>query len=76
MPRRFECIRARPDLRLAGTYTRAETLKSPGFPKLKLQLKEVFDFPLMPDEKAALAVREGPSPAYATKRPRRGTKFT
>jgi Uma2 family endonuclease len=48
--------------RLAGTYTRAETLKSPGFPKLKLQLKNVFDFPLEPGEKAGMVVRETPPP--------------
>jgi Uma2 family endonuclease len=48
--------------RLAGTYARAETLKSPRFPKLKLQLKNVFDFPLEPGEKAGMAVRETPPP--------------
>jgi len=56
--------------RLAGTYARAETLKSPGFPKLKLKLKDVFDFPLEPGEKAAIAVRETPPP-YRTKRAKR-----
>ena len=60
--------------RLAGTYTRDDTLKSPGFPKLKLNLEDVFDFPLEPDEKAAMAVRESPPSAYRTKRPRRGAK--
>ena len=54
--------------RLIATYTPPETLKSPGFPKLKLKLKDVFDFPLEPDEKAAMTVRERPAPAYGKKR--------
>jgi len=57
--------------RLAATYVPPDTLKSPGFPKLKLKLKDVFDFPLEPAEKAAMAVREGPAPAYGAKRKRR-----
>ena len=60
--------------RLAGSYMRADTLKSPGFPKLRVKLEDVFDFPLDPDEKAAMAVREGPAPAYGTKQKRRGAK--
>lgn len=64
--------------RLAGTYTRADTLNSPGFPKLRLRLKDVFDFPLETGEKAAMAVRETP-PSYgaqSAKRARRGGKGT
>ena len=56
-----------PGYRLIATHTPPDTLKSPGFPKLKLKLKDVFDFPLEPDEKAAMAVREGPRSAYGTK---------
>ena len=59
--------------RLVAAYTPPDTLKSPGFPKLKLKLKDVFDFPLEPDEKAAMAVRETP-PLYRAKRTRRGAK--
>ena len=60
--------------RLAATYVPPDTLKSPGFPKLRLRLREVFDFPLEPAEKAAMTAREGPPPACGTKRPRRGAK--
>jgi len=60
--------------RLAGTYVRADTLKSPGFPKFKLKLKDVFDFPLEPGEKAAMTVRERPLPAYGTTSARPGAK--
>jgi len=60
--------------RLIATYAPPETLKSPGFPKLKLKLKDVFDFPLEPGEKAAMTVREGPVPVYGTKRARPGAK--
>ena len=60
--------------RLVATYVPPGKLSSPGFPKLKLKLKDVFDFPLKPDEKAAAKVREGPPPAYGTKRIRRGAK--
>jgi len=59
--------------RLVAAYTPPDTLKSPGFPKLKLKLKDVFDFPLEPDEKAAMRVRETPPP-YRAKRARRGGK--
>ena len=60
--------------RLAGTYTRADALKSPGFPKLKLRLKDIFDFPQEPGEKKAMVVRETPPPyrAKSKKLPRRG----
>jgi Uma2 family endonuclease len=53
--------------RLNATYTPPDTLKSPGFPKLKLRLKDVFDFPLEPDEKAAMTIRET-RPSYGKKR--------
>ena len=53
--------------RLAGTYTRAETLRSPGFPKLRLRLKEIFNFPPKMTWKPAV-VRERPPPAYGTKK--------
>lgn len=58
--------------RLAGTYTQKDTLRSPGFQKLRLRLKDVFDFPSEPDRKPAV-VREG-SPAYGTSRKRRTAK--
>jgi len=58
--------------RLIETYVPPGNLSSPGFPKLKLKLKDIFEFPLELDEEAALAVREGPRPGYKTKRTPRG----
>jgi Uma2 family endonuclease len=53
--------------RLAGTYTRADMLKSPGFRKLSLRTDDIFDFPLEPGEKAAMKVREKPPRGYGRK---------
>lgn len=52
--------------RLVATYAPPETLKSPGFPKLKLRLKDIFDYPLAHGEKSAMVVRETPPP-YGSK---------
>lgn len=60
--------------RLVATYVPPGRLSSPGFPKLKLRLKDVFDFPLEADEKAAMAVREGPPAPYRAKPARRCVK--
>ena len=59
--------------RLAATYIPPAILSSPSFPKLKLKLKDVFDFPLKLEEKVAMKVRER-QPAYTAKRTRRGAK--
>ena len=56
--------------RFVATYAPSDTLKSPGFPKLKLKLKDIFDFPLEPGEKAAMVVKEGPSVEYGAKKRR------
>ena len=61
--------------RLVATYMPEDMLKSPGFPKLKLRLKDVFDFPLEPDEKAAMAVKEGPAP-YGKKKSRKAGRMS
>ena len=53
--------------RLVATCVPPGKLSSPGFPKLKLKLKDIFDFPLKPDEKAVMRVRETPPP-YRAKR--------
>lgn len=45
--------------RLAGTFAPPDTLRSPGFPKLKLKLDAVFDFP-RGAESVSRVVREGP----------------
>ncbi len=47
--------------RLAGTYTKTDTLKSPSFPGLAMELSKVFDFPLEPGEEIQM-VREGHPP--------------
>jgi len=52
---------------LVATSTPLDTLRSPGFLKLRLKLKDIFDFPLEPGEKAAMRVQEGPSKAYGAK---------
>lgn len=52
--------------RLAGTYTKTDTLASPTFPDLVMDLTKVFDFPLDPGE-AVEMVREG-HPPYAVQR--------
>jgi len=56
--------------RLAGAYGCGERLMSPGFPKLLLRLKDVFDFPPELDAKEPMAVREG-RPAYGGRRARK-----
>jgi Uma2 family endonuclease len=49
-------------------FGREETLESPAFPDLKIPLKEIFDFPLEPHEKALMVVKE-PVPSYARRAP-------
>jgi Uma2 family endonuclease len=56
--------------RVAGTYTKTDTLASPTFPGLAMDLGKVFDFPLEPGEEVPM-VREG-HPPYATRRKRAG----
>lgn len=60
--------------RMIATYASPDALKSPGFAKLKLDLKDVFDFPLEPGEKAAMMVRETPPPYGAKKCGRVGVR--
>ena len=47
--------------RLAGNYIKTDTLKSPTFPGLGIELSKVFDFPLEPGEEIQM-VREGHPP--------------
>jgi Uma2 family endonuclease len=52
--------------RVAGTYTKTDTLSSPTFPDLAMVLGAVFDFPLEPGEEIQM-VHEG-HPPYAESR--------
>ena len=52
--------------RVAGNYTKTDTLASPTFPDLAMKLGKVFDFPLEPGEEIQM-VREG-HPPYAERR--------
>jgi len=47
--------------RLWKAFGRADTLRSPAFPDLSLELESVFDFPIEPEEAEALKVREPPA---------------
>jgi Uma2 family endonuclease len=49
-----------PGYRLAGVWRRQDTLRSPTFPDLAVDLAPVFDFPLEPGEETP-AVREPPA---------------
>lgn len=59
--------------RLVETYAHEDTLRSPGFPKLRLRLKDVFDFPPELDAKEPMAVREG-RPTYGGRKVSAGRK--
>ena len=59
--------------RLAATYVPPDKLSSPGFPKLKLKLKDVFDFPLQLAKSEGTNVCEKLVP-YVAKRTRHGAK--
>jgi Uma2 family endonuclease len=50
--------------KIAGVYGRNDTLKSPGFPELTVNLAEVFDFNLTASEKKIFEVRESAGPEY------------
>lgn len=52
--------------RLCGAYTKEDTLTSPTFPELEIDLRKVFDFPIEPDERIEM-VKEG-RPPYGKKR--------
>lgn len=59
--------------RLVTTYSPPDTLRSPGFPKLRLKLDDVFDFP--PEtEGLPSKVREESPPAYGSRGRRRDIK--
>lgn len=47
--------------RLHGTYSKDDTLESPSFPELPMDLQAVFDFPIEPGERIKM-VKEGRSP--------------
>ena len=49
--------------RLAGTHTKGDTLESPSFADLRMDLDKVFDFPIDPGEEIQM-VKEG-HPPYA-----------
>ncbi|MBN1671050.1 MAG: Uma2 family endonuclease [Kiritimatiellae bacterium] len=49
--------------RLAGSYTKEDTLESPTFPDLRIELAAVFDFRIEPGEEISL-IKEG-RPRYA-----------
>jgi Uma2 family endonuclease len=51
--------------RVAAVYGKEDTLTSPSFPKLRIPLRKVFDFPLEPGERIQM-VREG-HPPYAVR---------
>jgi Uma2 family endonuclease len=53
-----------------GGYEKHETLRSPTFPKLAIDLRRVFDFPFEPGEEKIRMVREG-RPPYVARRRRR-----
>ena len=52
------------DYRIAGAYTDVETLRSPTFPELALDLSEVFTLPISPAEQID-EIRES-APPYVT----------
>ena len=47
--------------RVWKAFARSETLKSPSFPALSIELDGVFEFPLETDEREMLRVKEGPA---------------
>lgn len=47
-------------------FDKDDTLNSPTFPDLKIELRDVFDFPLEPGEEPP-AVHEPPAPAYSVR---------
>lgn len=51
---------------IEAAYEKCDTMRSPGFPKLRLPLSKVFDFPLEPGEAPPAQVREPPSRYSAT----------
>jgi Uma2 family endonuclease len=53
--------------RLMAAYRKEETLVSPSFPGLQIELAGIFDFPVDPDEELHL-IKEGRPPAYAVSR--------
>ncbi len=56
--------------RLVKAYKKDDVLRSPRFPKLRVNLAEVFDLPVPPEKgQEQLVVRE-PPPAYASRRSR------
>jgi Uma2 family endonuclease len=50
--------------RLMASYGKEDTLTSPLFPDLQIELAGIFDFPVDPDEELHL-IKEGRPPAYA-----------
>lgn len=54
--------------RLRHVFTADDTLTSPTFPKLKIRLKDVFNFPLEPGEEVPVVVREPPARYDARKK--------
>ena len=53
--------------RLKRTYAKEDTLQSPCFPGLEMELGAIFNFPVDPDEQIQL-IKEGRPPAYAPAR--------
>ena len=47
--------------RMHSAYDRSQTLESATFKKLKISLSEVFEFPLLPEEKKIYEVKESPA---------------
>jgi hypothetical protein len=47
-----------------ASYGKEDTLTSPLFPDLQIELAGIFDFPVDPDEELHL-IKEGRPPAYA-----------
>jgi len=49
--------------RFVTGYTKGDTLASPTFPELSIDLDRIFDFPIPPEQRIEM-VREGRPPAY------------
>ncbi|HBC86552.1 MAG TPA: Uma2 family endonuclease [Lentisphaeria bacterium] len=54
--------------RMHKAYDRSQTLESATFKKLKISLGEVFDFPLLPEEKKIYEVKESPAKYGASRK--------
>ncbi len=51
--------------RFVAGYTKGDTLISPTFPEVRIDLDRIFDFPIPPEQRIEM-VREGTPPSYGS----------